>query len=322
MISGVGVCFALRHRDRGQFFRERSIRLLVPLVFGILVLVPPMVYLEKRFLGEVAISFAEFYPQVFTKGVYPTGHLSWHHYWFIAYLYLFCLLGWSVFAYINSAEGAQRMVRWCTRMTRSAGLYLPIGVLLLVEIPLRPLFPGFRDLIHDWASFAHWFVVFVLGYLFANDVRLLDRALALRCHSLVVAMLTTSILFWQFSDDSGAFTPLNDGQVSVWEYLWFCLVRMTNAWCWLLVCLGFAARYLNKPSSALRYLTQAVYPLFCLHLTIIVTCAYVVVPLSWPIGAKYLAITTATLVLTFVLYEFVVRRIPGLPVLFGLKTNG
>ena len=80
LISGVGVCFALRYRSGAGFMRDRAIRLLVPLAFGMLVLVPPMVFLEKRFIGEFSGSFLDFYPMLFTEGVYPDGHLSWHHY--------------------------------------------------------------------------------------------------------------------------------------------------------------------------------------------------------------------------------------------------
>jgi peptidoglycan/LPS O-acetylase OafA/YrhL len=99
LISGVGVSFALRHRNRAQFMRDRAVRLLVPLVFGVLVIVPPMIFLEKRFIAEFTGSFAEFYPTFFIDGVYPVGNLSWHHYWFIFYLFLFCMLGWPICAY-------------------------------------------------------------------------------------------------------------------------------------------------------------------------------------------------------------------------------
>ena len=34
LISGVGVSFALRHRNKAQFMRDRAVRLLVPLVFA------------------------------------------------------------------------------------------------------------------------------------------------------------------------------------------------------------------------------------------------------------------------------------------------
>ena len=46
LLTGIGVSFALRYRDRATFWRDRATRLLVPLLFGVLVIVPPMVLLE------------------------------------------------------------------------------------------------------------------------------------------------------------------------------------------------------------------------------------------------------------------------------------
>lgn len=319
LISGVGVRFALKHRDTRAFLRERSTRLLLPLAFGILVLVPPMVYLEKRFLGEYQHSFLAFYPDFFTSGVYPDGHLSWHHFWFLAYLYLFCMLGLPLFRYLRSARGQVRAAKIGRRLSRGLGLYLPVLVLFVLEALLRAPFPGFRDLIHDWASFSHWFVIFVAGFAFASNEALLDRTQELRHTSLVLAVVCTAILFAQFySPVHSGFTPLAAGPVNVGGYLWFCLVRVANVWFWLLACLGYAGRYLRFSPRALNYFNDAVYPLFCLHLPIIVGLAYLVVQLDWSIWWKYAAITSATVILTLFCYEGI-RRVTWLRPLLGLK---
>lgn len=320
LVSGVGVCFALRHRSRAEFFRDRAIRLLVPFLFGVLVIVPPMIFLEKRFNGAFAGSFLAFYPRFFTEGVYPNGNLSWHQYWFIAYLYLFCLIGWPLFAWLNSVSGRVRVRRWSIWMGAGLRLYLAILPLAAVEIALRAWFPGFRDLIHDWASFSNWFLVFVAGFLFASSETSLDRACAIRGVSLSLACLTTTLLFFEFwSWSISSFTPLKDGGVRVLDYLWFCLVRSANAWFWLLACLGYAGRYLRRESRVLAYLNDAVYPFFCLHLTVIVAISYVVVPLNWPVMAKYLTIAAATPVVVFTIYEGVIRRTSWLRPMVGLK---
>jgi glucan biosynthesis protein C len=320
LISGVGVSFALRHRNKALFMRDRAVRLLVPLVFGILVIVPPMIFLEKQFIGAFSGSFAEFYPQFFTEGVYPRGNLSWHHYWFIVYLYLFCLLGWPIFAYFKRAAGQRQLARWSQSLVRGGGLFLAIVPLAVVEILLRAWFPGFPDLIHDWANFSHWFMIFTAGFLLASSLPLLDRTQQLRGLSFVLAMIATATLFAQFwLPEKGDFSPLVNGETNIATYAWFCVLRVANVWFWLLTCLGFAGRYLQRPSRLLTYLNGAVYPLFCLHLTIIVALGYVIVPLDWSILTKYLAITTGTIVLSLGGYELVRRRIAWLRPLLGLK---
>ena len=320
LISGVGVSFALRHRTKAAFMRERAVRLLVPLFFGVLVIVPPMIFLEKQFMGAFTGSFAEFYPTFFTEGVYPRGNLSWHHYWFIAYLYLFCLLGWPVFTYLKGAAGLQRLERLTQGLLRSACLYLAIIPLAVVEISLRAWFPGFPDLIHDWANFSHWFLIFMAGYLLATSRPLLDRTQQLRSLSLALAMLATMAMFAQFwRPGEGYFSPLVNGKTDIGRYVWFCILRVSNVWFWLLACLGYAGRYLQRPSRLLSYLNNAVYPLFCLHLTVIVALGYVIVPLDWSILTKYLAITSGTIVVSLGSYELLVRRIAWVRPLVGLK---
>ncbi len=317
-VSGVGTAFALRSRDRRGYFAERTRRLLVPLVFGVLVVVPPMVYLEKLYIGEIFDDFWQFYPSLFDGSIYPHGALSWHHYWFIAYLYLYCVLSWPVFRYFIGSVGTERLLGWSTFACRGAGIYLLVLPLLVFEIPLRPLFPGFRDLIHDWASFANWWLVFIFGFAFARNTALLDRAMHLRLYSLVIASATTFVLFGQFSKAGASFSPLHDGSTDAFEYLWFSAVRMTNAWCWILVCVGFARRYLNRSSAALSYLNRAVYPLFCLHLTVLVAWEFVVLPTDASVAVKYLVITTGTVGVCLVGYEGI-RRVGWLRPLFGMR---
>jgi len=73
--------------------------------------------------------------------------LSWHHFWFIAYLFIYCLIAVWVFDWMEN-RGEAIVDRWVNRCS-GYGIYKLIGLLLVIEIPLRALFPGFRDLIHD-----------------------------------------------------------------------------------------------------------------------------------------------------------------------------
>jgi glucan biosynthesis protein C len=325
LISGVGVFFALRHRNRTQFMRERSVRLLVPFVFGLLVIVPPMVFLEKRFIGDITGdllgSFVEFYFALFTDGVYPSGHLSWHHYWFIAYLFLFCVIAWPIFAYFKRADGRVRLLSWSRRLSRGAYLYTAIIPLAVVEIALRARYPGFPDLIHDWARFSQFLMIFITGYVLASSTLLLDRAEKLRSVSFSLATLASATLFALFwSPDASGFASSIDGNNGFLAYMGICVLRVANVWFWLLTCLGYAGRYLQRPSRILSYLNNAIYPLFCLHLTVIVALEYLIVPLGWSMWVKYLVITTGTVAITLGSYELIRRRVAWLRPLVGLKT--
>ena len=314
-ISGVGVAFARRRRSTEEFIYERSKRLLIPLVMALLLVIPPMIYTEKLFLGEVSMSYFEFYPRFFTEGVYPRGNLSWHHMWFIVYLFLFCLISVSVFKWLDG-PGKQLSDRLVSQAV-GRGIYWLIPILFVPEIFLRPLFPGFPDLIHDWANFVHYLIIFWAGYLVANHEDLLNSACKLRFVSLGLALVSSGLVFYVF--DGVYFNrDIADPYVIPW-FAGYTALRMVMVWTWILTCLGFAARHLRFNNRYLGYVNEAVYPLFILHLTIITFLGYWAVDQPWDLWVKYGFITTATFAVVFAIYHFLIRPFNTVRLLFGVK---
>lgn len=319
LISGAGVGFAIQRRSPRSFIKERSGRLLIPLALGIFILIPITVYYERLHLNQFSGNFLLFYPQFFIHGVYPTGNLSWHHFWFIAYLYLFCLIGLKLFYFLNS-DGGQTVLSRISQKLEGLGLYSFIVVLLMVEIPLRGIFPGFRDLIHDWASFSHWFLLFMVGFVIAKRQDLLDLICLYRNKSIALAIISTTILFYCFYHD-GKLGLSGDENYLVIRYLVFCILRMTMVWSCLMSCLGLATHHLNFNHPILIYLNEAIYPLFILHLTITVIAGYYITPLDMGIWSKYILITSTTLVVGLFLFQYAIKPFNAMRLLFGMKPN-
>ena len=86
VVSGAAIGLALGRKTPGAFTIDRLRRLALPLAFGMLVLVPPQVYLERLHLGQFHGSFLAWLPHAFEGGAYPRGNISWHHLWFVAYV--------------------------------------------------------------------------------------------------------------------------------------------------------------------------------------------------------------------------------------------
>jgi glucan biosynthesis protein C len=74
-VSGVGTVFALGFRAPQKYIRERAGRLLLPLAFGVLVIVPPQVYLWRRSDPGYELSYWGFYPTFF-NGLRPEGNFE------------------------------------------------------------------------------------------------------------------------------------------------------------------------------------------------------------------------------------------------------
>ena len=61
MISGAATWFALGHRSAGEYISERSMRLFLPLVFGILTYVPFTIYLQHSNALSLQEGYAGFF---------------------------------------------------------------------------------------------------------------------------------------------------------------------------------------------------------------------------------------------------------------------
>jgi hypothetical protein len=69
----------------------------------------------------------------------------------------------------------------------------------------------------------------------------------------------------------------------------------------------------------LKYANQAVLPFYILHQTVIVGIGFVIRDWQWAVLPKYLFLATTSFTLIMVMYEYIVKRVTVLRVLFGMK---
>ena len=169
VISGMGTYYALGKRTGAQFSKERISRLLLPLVFGMLVIVPPQVYFERVANGGFAGGYFDFWPWEAFVGTYPEGNLSWHHLWFLPYLLLFSLVLAPLFIYWRK-HPEDVFLNWTNRfISRPLLSYLFILPLLLIYYVLKPLFPVTHALVGDWFSLSWYLVMFFYGFILISS---------------------------------------------------------------------------------------------------------------------------------------------------------
>jgi len=187
----------------------------------------------------------------------------------------------------------------------------------LLEISLRPHFPGARDLIHDWASFSQWLLYFIVGYIFVSAPRLFTLVETLRHRCLLVALVFSAlVMFLRTLPDLGYI----ESQINR-DSLFMSFILVAKTWCWVLTILGYAKRYLQRNSTILQYCNEAVYPIFILHFTVSVTLSYWIVQWSADIGVwtKFGMVSLWTFVIIMATYHFVIRPYSLMRLLFGLK---
>jgi len=312
LIAGASSWYALGSRTAGQYAGERFRRLFIPLVFGTLAIVPPQVYYQR--LSEHAFhgSYLAFYPHFF-QGVYPSGNFTWNQLWFIAYLFVYSMIALPVFVRLRGEGGRRCLSRIAAWVQEPGRIFLPALPLAVSEILLRARFPGPQNFVDDWADFSYQWIFFLYGYVIGSDARIRSAVGKAWRAALRLGCLTTLAgVAWLFLGRGPQ--PAETGP---WVLLM--LLRGVNSWCWILAILGAAQRFLNVNNRVLRYANQGAYPFYILHQTVIIFFAYYVVQWSTAIWAKYLVISTASMIAILVLYDLLVRRSPVTRFLFGMK---
>ncbi|MBL8217492.1 MAG: acyltransferase family protein [Bryobacterales bacterium] len=305
-ISGAGVAFSLRRRGFGEFARERLRRLGIPLLFGIFVVVPPQIYYERLQQGA-AFDYATFYATVFQFQPYPKGSFSWHHLWFVMYLLVYCLVGIPLFRWLRSERGQRALGGFASWLkAHRMAIYLVNIPNLAVSLVLGPHWPTTHNLVADWANLIGAFLTFLWGFMLCSRREILDLLTARRREFLTGGVLV-AVLFFTLRA-MGVRTGMLGGT----------LIGGYFGMLWIFTLIGYARQYLNRESVGLRYATEAVYPFYIAHQTIIVAVGYYLAPVAWPVAVKLPLLMLVTFTGSWLTFELV-RRTALTRVLFGLK---
>lgn len=314
-ISGAGTFMALSKRTAGQYIGERAKRLLIPLAFGMFIVVPPQIYFEhiKEYNG-----YLDFYKTVFNFIPYPEGSFSWHHLWFIAYLFLFSLIALPFLLYLRS-EKSISFRNGVTRVLSSpAGILLiPSTIILITQALLRPHFPDeTHDLLHDWAFFTFYFLFFLFGMLCYSN-KTLWQSIGNNRKFLLVAGLFSLIPFYiTYFHFRGFVTfPWNNDTVETI----FDIISFYVSWFTVITVIAFGQYYLNRPHPWLKYFNEGLYPFYILHQTVIIAIGYYICQLPWTITAKFWTVSFLTLASCLAIYFLIIRPFDVVRILFGLK---
>ncbi|MEC3964878.1 acyltransferase family protein [Flagellimonas halotolerans] len=309
VISGMGTCYALGKRSKGKFVWERFLRLGIPLVVGMILIVPPQVYFERLVEGTFSGSYWEYFTTVAFDGVYPEGNLSWHHLWFLPYLLVFSWVLTPLFVYLRKHK--TRFIEWVKHLIQKPwGIYLFVIPLYLVESLVEPFFPITHALVDDWFNFIFSIILFFYGFVLIATGDVFWQILAKvkkKALTLGVIGFSSQVIIWLFFED-GYVIHFTEA-----------LLKVVNIWSWILVLFAYAAKYLNKPSKGIAYANRAVYPFYILHQTITVGIAYYLRNLDWGLVPKTCVLVVGTFGISWLIYDLVILRVPLLHPLFGLK---
>jgi glucan biosynthesis protein C len=313
LIAGAGTYYALRSRRIRQFVQERSLRLLVPLIFGMVIIVPPQAYYQAVSHGEVPTNN---FLQLYVQYLKTLPELPFYHLWFLAYLFVFSIIALPIFA--TRTGGGSSIVSKFAQVFSKPWALLPLLILSLsaVDAFLYPGgFWGNRDQ-GGWNIVAY-FLFFFFGYLIFANPRIMESIRKFSWIALGAAIVATAWLLLFFVNEIAH--PAATFGTTKFALAHF--AQTLNTWCWILAILGLGSRFLNSNNGFLSHANEAVLPFYILHQAVIITIGYYVVQWNVGIGLKYLTISTTSFVAIIAIYEILVRRVNVLRFLFGMRSR-
>ena len=318
IISGLAVSFVWRRYTPGRFVLRRLYRLLLPLVFGMAFIVAPQCYYEALGKGIIEPGFGKFMLQYLTFQDFPGDAWggeeiivwTWNHLWYLAYVLFYSLL---LIPLAMLLDGPLQRVRSGFLALRGFGIFaLPVALLMVYGAFVFPKFPyishAFAD---DWYAHAMYGTFFLIGYLIGRDEGFWSELERMRVFTLASAVVCFALFMTRdLFVPEGSFALADEFRA---------LITYSNRWLWVIAIFGWGHRLLNRPSPWLSYATQAVYPWYILHQTLIIVIGANLAGFSLGPVVEPALVLSGTIAGCYVLYEFVIRRVRFLQPLFGVS---
>ena len=303
-ISGVGAVILLSKISVKKFASDKLLRLLIPLIVGVLFVVPPQSYIENISQYE---SFWQAYPSL-------ALNLSTNHLWFIEYLIVFSLLAIPLNTFLNT-KASTKVFKYIIKLTKfKGGLFLFVSLLIVIKISFSLFFPSDDNKIENLSSSSYYLFFFITGMIFVANKELWQRVCEHRLYHLIILLISTVIFYgYYYSPDLSDYLSLNVR----WSIWW--LVCCFVSWSALLTILGYAQFYLNKTPQWLRLSNELIYPFYIFHQTVIVVIGFYVINWQTSILIKIISLLFLSLITTCGICLFIIKPFNLFRFLFGLK---
>ncbi|WP_296383848.1 acyltransferase family protein [Winogradskyella sp.] len=308
LVSGVGTYYAIGHRTSLQYLKERFTRLYIPFTVGFFTLVPLMVYVERI---DNYNSFLDFIPHMFDGGPYPVGNISWHHLWFILYLFIISLLITPFLNYTKSGHYNMVRGRLIVLMTKCMSLNWLLPVIIGSQLILRQYFPkSTHALYNDWAYFMYYLIFFISGFMLFTSPKIIQALTRDRRLYLLQTVILTFILFS---------LPTIFGQSAIVQDYARGITEMIISLSCGLTAIGYFKRYFTKDHKYRKVMNEAIYPFYLLHQPALIFVGYFVLQWNVSYGLQALLIIILSLVSILITYWCIIRKSNILRISFGMK---
>ena len=301
LLAGIGSRYALEKRPAGEWFRDRTRKLLVPSTIGLFVFHWMVGYFNTVVAARQGVfDNVPAVAKYFIMAVSGTGPL-----WFIQLLWLLCI----VLLLVRLIDHKDRFWNLCGRAGLVVALLLGVLFWLAAQTMVQHPNPESADGLLNLYKPLFYLVLFLMGwFVFSHDE--LQEKLARFWIPLMACAVVSGIVLVVTTFGQDNTSPQYQGTSLNCLYGWLmCLAMM--AW--------FKARF-NRTNRFATYMTRSSYGLYIVHYLVVASLGYMMkLYTSLPPVAIYLLLAVAVFTLSPLLYELL-HRIPFVRwCLFGEK---
>lgn len=318
LISGAALSCVLMQKVWHRVLVKRIPFLLLPLVFGMLVIVVPQVYVEANSTGVIICpNFWHFwYIYLDQHSVEFANHktiggmqLTWNHLWFLPYIMAYTFLACILYP-LGRLAGMRRLWQWIReKVSMGMVVFVPMVIFYAISSLLYENNPVTHNFVQDWLNHARSCTAFLLGFMLVRMPALWSNLCAYRWHFLWPALLSyvyTLCFFYGVRWEGGAFArELN-------HFLW-----AANAWLWMLVVVAWVQYWFTESNAALRYLNSGIFCFYILHQTLIIVFAYFIAPFKVGAFLEPIIVIGSVVISCIILFE-IIKRLPVVRLFFGV----
>lgn len=295
VIAGFSAFHALQKRTSWEYIKERILRLFIPLLFGLVLIVPVQGYYaslqHEGFTGNYIQYLGQYFMDFHDISGY-TGGFTPAHLWFILYMFVISICMLPIMLRLRTPKEGPRAKGWL--------------LLAFVPMTVAEALPSFGG-----KNLFFYALLFLFGFLIARSKDMIAMIRRMRFGTLIAALVLSPVYIALASSlgwPNGI--TLLSGSLS--------MLRNLSVWLIILALIGLADTYLNKPVPVLSYLSSASYPVYVLHQSVMIVLAYYVVATDFLPYVKFIVIMIGTLVACTLLYE-VFRHFVWMRFVLGIK---
>jgi len=241
------------------------------------------------------------------------GAIQTAHLWFLYYLLIFYALSLALRRAVSAVDARGRLAAACDHVVAfiMRGLWGPVLIAVPIALYLWQLqswtewlgLPAPLSFMPSSMALVGYGVAFGLGWLLNRQVQAL-----LDLQKLWYVYLAAAVALTVFCLATIGTTPRwSGGSLAGTDRIFYTAAYVVGLWCWIFAFVGAAVRFLSGPSPVTRYLADASYWVYLMHMTTVIFFVTLLRPYDWHWSAKLAIYVGGSMPILLLTYHYLVR---------------